>query len=106
MHACESIAHAKSHGSRDNVQLSNVQYLHQSKQVGASGKKGRVHSGRERRAAQGKGNGSGKGVHATALETCELGNYCFIHSGEKEKSRQEHHLPVSGVKDLIFLLMQ
>lgn len=33
--------------------------------MGASGKKGMVHSGRERHAAQGKENGSGKGVHAT-----------------------------------------
>lgn len=47
--------------------------------MGASGKKGMVHSGREQHAAQGKENGSGKGVHATTLETCELENYCFIH---------------------------
>lgn len=75
--------------------------------MGASGKKGMVHSGRERHAAQGKENGSGKGVHATTLETCESENYCFIHSEkEKTKSRQEHHVPISGVQDIIFLLMQ
>lgn len=56
--------------------------------MGASGKKGMVHSGRERHAAQGKENGSGKGVHATTLETCESENYCFIHS-EKEKKNPD-----------------
>lgn len=35
MHSCESIAHTKLHWGRDNMQLSNVQYLHQSKQNGS-----------------------------------------------------------------------
>lgn len=73
--------------------------------MGASGKKGMVHSGRERHAAQGKENGSGKGVHATTLKTCELENYC-LSIQEKQTSRQEHRLPFSGVKEIIFLLVQ
>lgn len=46
----------------------------------ASGKKGMVHSGRERHAAKGKENGSGKGVHAATKEIHELENYHFIQS--------------------------
>lgn len=74
--------------------------------MGASGKKGMVHSGRERHAAQGKENDSGKGVHATTLETCELEVYTgsSIWGGGGKKSRQGHHLPMSGVKDIIFPL--
>jgi len=74
--------------------------------MGASGKKGMVHSGREQHAAQGKENGSGKGVHATTLETCELENYCFTHSGKKKKIQTGAPPPYFGVKDKIFLLLQ
>lgn len=67
--------------------------------MSASGKKGMVHSGRERHAAQGKENGSGKGVHATTLETCELEVYSGSYiRGEREESRQGHHFPIPGVK--------
>lgn len=53
MHSCENITHTKLHWGRDNMQLSNVQYLHQSKQNGASGKKGVMQTFRTQHALRG-----------------------------------------------------
>lgn len=71
--------------------------------MGASGKKGMVHSGRERHAAQGKEDGSGKGVHATTLRPVNWRVTASSIQGEKN-ARQDHHLPIAGVKDIIFQL--
>lgn len=61
MHSCENITHTKLHWGRDNMQLSNVQYLHQSKQNGASGKKGAMQTFRTQHALRGGTWFEGKG---------------------------------------------
>lgn len=48
--------------------------------MGASGKKGMVHSGREQHAAKGKENGSGKGMHAATSKTHDFESHSFSHS--------------------------
>lgn len=96
MHSCESIAHTKLHWGRDNMQLSNVQYLHQSKQNGSFREEG---YGAFRRTTCCSGKGKWFRQRCACYYLGDLWTGELTASSiqkKKKKSRQKHHLLILG----------
>lgn len=106
MHSCESIAHTKLHWGRDNMQLSNVQYLHQSKQNGSFREEG-YGAFRRTTCCSGKGKWFRQRCACYYLGDLWTGELTASSIQKKKKIQTKTPPPYFGgwsLKDTIFLL--